>query len=236
LRQHHHHVIEARIEEHGAGVSRKQWKEHRNEANMIKDAGLAYWEAKGNGREIYCPVCLEYCGSKGDLGIGSHKKLHVTKQCVARHLGTARHKQALQLQGMEMERKARRARVGLSVGKTTLHTLREGCSYLRFEEKLLTLRLSLLDIGSMNHSVKFIEGFVNIMEVVMDGRIRDHIRAIDEVTCRKRLFAFAADRALELHRTGDVVGMLIMTEEGVIKPKLSLSATCWLLNTRVALL
>ena len=94
---------------------------------------------------------------------------------------------------MEVERKARPNRVGLTVGRTALQTLREGCNYLQFEEKLLILQLSSLDIGSMNHSVKFIEGFVDSMEVVMDRRIRDHIRAIDEVIVRKRLFAFAAD-------------------------------------------
>ncbi len=31
------------------------------------------------------------------------------------------------------------------------------------------------------------------------------------------MFAFAADKVTELHRTGDVVGMLILTEEGEIK-------------------
>ncbi len=80
---------------------------------------------------------------------------------------------------MEVKRKARRSRVGLSFGRAALQTLREGCTYLQFEEKLLTLHLSGVDIGSMNHSVKFIEGFVDSMEVVMDRRIRDHVRAID---------------------------------------------------------
>jgi hypothetical protein len=38
LRQQHHNAIEARIEEHGTGVSRQQWKDHRNESDMIRDA------------------------------------------------------------------------------------------------------------------------------------------------------------------------------------------------------
>ncbi len=75
-----------------------------------------------------------------------------------------------------------------------------------------------LDIGSLNHSVKFIDGFVDSMAVVMDERIREHVQEIDRVTGRKRVFEFAADKVTELHTTGDVVGMLIMTEEGEIKP------------------
>ncbi len=88
---------------------------------MIKDAGLAYRETEGNGREIYCQVCLTHCGSKDDVGIGSQRKfLYVTKKCVDRHIGTERHKQALQLQWMEVERKARGTRVGLLVGRAAL--------------------------------------------------------------------------------------------------------------------
>ena len=33
----------------------------------------------------------------------------------------------------------------------------------------------------MNHSVEFIEGFVDSMEAVMDRKIREHIHAIDTV-------------------------------------------------------
>jgi hypothetical protein len=115
---------------------------------------------------------------------------------------------------MELERKARRARVGLSVGRATFQAIREGCSYLQFEEKLLNLHLSGLEIGFMNHSVRFIKGFVDSMTVVMDMRIRDHMHVVDVVIGRKRLFAFAADKVTQLHRTRDAIGMVIMTEDG----------------------
>ena len=54
------------------------------------------------------------------------------------------------------------------------------------------------------------------MEVLMDKRIWDYIHAVDPVKGRKRLFAFAADKAPKLHMTRDV-GILIMPEEGAIK-------------------
>jgi hypothetical protein len=54
LRQQQQHETE----EHGTGVSWELWKEHRNEANMVRDVGLAYRETDENGREIYCPICL----------------------------------------------------------------------------------------------------------------------------------------------------------------------------------
>ncbi len=114
---------------------------------MVKDVGLAYRETDESGREIYCPICLTYCGGKGDVGIACNKKLHVTKKCVARHLDTTMHMKALQMQAMEVDRQARRNRVGLIVGRAALQTLREGSSYLQFEEKLLNLHLAGLDIG-----------------------------------------------------------------------------------------
>jgi hypothetical protein len=54
LRMQHQHVTY----EHGTGVSREPWKEHRNEEDMVKHVGLAYRETNENNREIYCPVCL----------------------------------------------------------------------------------------------------------------------------------------------------------------------------------
>jgi hypothetical protein len=163
-------------------------------------------------------MCLTYCGSKGDVDITSHRKLHVINKYVGRHLGTTRHKQVLELEVVGVERQARRTRVGLTVGKATLHTLREDCNYLQFEEKLLNLHLDGLDIASINNSVKFIEGFVDNMAIVMDTRIRDYVHSKDHVTRRERLsFAFAGDKVIELHRTGDAIGMFIVTEEGEIK-------------------
>jgi hypothetical protein len=70
----------------------------------------------------------------------------------------------------------------------------------------------------MNHFVRFIKGFVDIMKFGMDKRIRDYIHDVDIVKGRKRLFAFAADKVTELHMTGDAIGMLIMPEEGEFKP------------------
>jgi hypothetical protein len=83
---------------------------------------------------------------------------------------------------------------------------------------MLSHHLAGLDIGSMNHSVKFIQGFVDSMDDVMDMRIREHLHAVDDVAGRKRLFAFAADKVTKLHRTGDAIGLLITTEEGEVKP------------------
>ena len=59
LKQQQQHLTQQR----GTCVSRELWKEHRNEADMVRDVGLAYREDDANGREIYCLVCLTYGGS-----------------------------------------------------------------------------------------------------------------------------------------------------------------------------
>ena len=51
-------------QQHGTVVFREIWREHRNEADMVSDADLAYKDTDDNGREIYCPICLTYCDSK----------------------------------------------------------------------------------------------------------------------------------------------------------------------------
>ena len=48
-------------EQIGKGVSREHyWRLHDNEADMVKDAGLAYETANDEGRTIYCPICKDF--------------------------------------------------------------------------------------------------------------------------------------------------------------------------------
>jgi hypothetical protein len=61
--------------------------------------------------------------------------------------------------------------------------------------------------------VMFVEEFVDSMPYVMGWRIREHLHAVDYVTSRKHLFAFAADTVTDVHKTGDAIVMLIMTKE-----------------------
>ena len=77
--------------------------------------------------------------------------------------------------------------------------MREGTSYLQFESKLHSFHLAGVDIGSLNHSREFIRAFVGSMATVMDLRIQRHLHAVDDVTGRKRIFAFMADKVTELH-------------------------------------
>ena len=68
------------------------------------------------------------------------------------------------------------------------------------------------DIGSLNHSRQFARAIVGSMSVVMDRRIERHLHAVDVVTGRKRIFAFMADKVTELHKTGDAVTLMVMSE------------------------
>ena len=55
------------------------------------------------------------------------------------------------------------------------------------------------------------------MPVVMNQRISRHLNEVDAVTCRKRLFAFTADKVTELHRTGDAFAVMVMSEIGELQ-------------------
>ncbi len=55
------------------------------------------------------------------------------------------------------------------------------------------------------------------MTVVMDRRIEKHLLAIDPITSRKRIFAFMADKFTELHRRGDTVALMAMSEGGELE-------------------
>ena len=74
------------------------------------------------------------------------------------------------------------------------------------------MHISGLDIGSLNHSRAFITKFVESMSSVMDRKIVCHVKAVDPITRRKRVFSFMADKVTELHMTRDVVALLVLSE------------------------
>ena len=150
---------------------------------------------------MYCPVCLKYCKGDGLEVVNVVSRISVTRKLIGRHLAIQRHKQALVEEQRDATREDRRRRIGLNIARTALHTLREGASYVQFEHKLQSLHLDGVDIGSMNHSMECIRGFVESMTTVMNRRISEYVRAIDPITGRKRVFAFMADKVTELHRT-----------------------------------
>ncbi len=45
-------------------------------------------------------------------------------------------------------------------------------------------------------------------------RIERHLYVVDAVTSRKRIFAFMVDKVTEIHRTGDAVASMVMSEGG----------------------
>jgi hypothetical protein len=162
-------------------------------------------------------VCLKHRAVDGNEVVNVSGRLSLARKAIGRHLASKRHKHALDEEHREAVRETRRHRVGINIARTALQTLREGASYVRFEHKLQGLHLAGVDIGSMNHSRQFIRGFVDNMTDVMNMRIMDHVGAIYPITGRKRVFAFMADTVTELHRTGDAVALMIMSEEGELQ-------------------
>jgi hypothetical protein len=150
LRQSQHQ----QLEEHGTCVSKERWEDHQNEADMVREAGLAYIVAECEGREVHCPICLQYrVGyNRVSVTVTVFHKLCYTKRAIGRHLNTHVHKATLDEKPGEEKRQARRVQIGLTIAKIALQILREGSTYVQFEKKLLTLHLLGQDIGSMNHS------------------------------------------------------------------------------------
>ena len=216
MRQHQLH----RIEQHGTGLIRENWTEAYVEADMVRDARLAYRELDGGrGREIFCLACNDDYGRgvAATTAIYNPHHLKNLRTCIFRHFLTDAHRKALTEKEKEGTRNLRRIRVGINIARTALQTVREGTNYLQFEEKLHILHLAGSDIGPLNHLRQFIRAFVGSMAIVMDKRIERHLHAVDAITGRKRIFAFMADKVTELHITRDAVVMMVMSSVGELQ-------------------
>ncbi len=62
--------------------------DHDNEADMVRDASLAYRDTDERGRQVYCPVCLKHRGIDGHAVIIVYRKLGINRKSIGRHLVT----------------------------------------------------------------------------------------------------------------------------------------------------
>jgi hypothetical protein len=197
---------------------RENYTAHTVEADMIKDSGMAYREIGGRDRTIFCPVCSEYGrGVAADSVFYNNKRLKKLRFSIRRHLATDAHQNALAEKEKGRTRNLRRIRIRLSITRTTMQGVREGNRYLLFKERLQSIHLAGLNIGSLNHSRQIITSFVGSMLVVMVQRILRHLHEVYAVAGRKRLFALMADKVTELHTIGDAIAVMVMSEVGELQ-------------------
>jgi hypothetical protein len=144
--------------------------QHTVEADIVKDAGLAYNEIEGGrDREITCPVCRDYGrGIAAEASFNNNQRVKFLRKTIQRHMEMDAHAKALTAMDKERTRNQRLCHVGLIIGRTSLQIMREGCNYLTFEGKLHNLHLAGFDIGSLSHSRELIRAFVGSMITLMD--------------------------------------------------------------------
>ena len=70
--------------------------EHVTVPDMIRDSSLAYRDTDGEGRQVYCPICLKYRAGDSNEIINMYRRLSDTHKSIARHLSAQGHKQAFE--------------------------------------------------------------------------------------------------------------------------------------------
>ncbi len=52
---------------------------HTNLPDMVRDSGLDFRDTDGEGREVFCPVCLKYRAGDGHELVNASRRMHVTR-------------------------------------------------------------------------------------------------------------------------------------------------------------
>ncbi len=109
--------------------------DHRNEADMVRDAGFTYESNEEGERVISCPLCVEFGdsvrGKAGTIKLG--RRTCDMRKAIMKHLHGRMHADALEARQHELRRNVRRMRNGLNIARTVLQTLQEGSSFVQFE-------------------------------------------------------------------------------------------------------
>jgi hypothetical protein len=163
---------------------------------------------------IQCPVCIITQPNRCTFKVA--QTLTDFRKAVSRHILSNAHMAAHKARVAEEARLEMHKNTGLTMGRLALQTLREAGSYKAFERKVVDAYLYGVRVGSINHSTEFISKLVPCMYAVTVERIKRYLHRTDPLTGKKQVFAVNADKATELHRTGQAIGAITF-EDGVLK-------------------
>lgn len=110
-----------------------------------------------------------------------------------------------------------RVSAGLNLARLALQTVKEHNADHSYERAVSTAKALGLNVGTKNHSRKFLPRIRKSMRAVLNETFMTLLTEPDPATKRPPAFAVMADKATLLHRTGQMVGIILMIA-GVLTP------------------
>ena len=201
--------------------------------NMLQLGNIEGFRFSISENILICSCCATYSAlapaamKKGHMSVGAFKgpsrKSQLTstrllaniKQDMRVHLHGEWHawSKSYEAQQQRVDKEARRA--GVNVGKLVLANIKEHDSDLSFERRLALLHSHGVDIGTKQHSRKFVPQLRESMHAVLAQSIQKLLEKPMDATQQPPPFAVAADKATVFRRTGQMHGILVMIN-GVI--------------------
>jgi hypothetical protein len=106
---------------------------------------------------------------------------------------------------------------GLSLARLVLQNVKEHQSDKSYERSVATAKALGQNVGTKNHSRGFVPRLRKSMRAVLNSTFTRLLTEPDPATKRPPAFSVMADKATVLHRTGQMVGIIVMLS-GVLTP------------------
>ena len=222
------HALQKEDARKAAADAEKKKVEQSIRAATVKEIATKYdfiIECRHNGAFLVCKCCQSHstrgtpggtAGPPGEINT-TNVRLYDVKRRVLSHMGTKTHLEALPRYKKHQNRTSLLEAYGYRISRTAYNTILEGRSYESFERDLLLQSLNGVDLGNFNHSNDFCRTFLSHLHTELKTLVVAGINDPQDVLGgRKPPFALNADKATMLHRTGHIVGLLII-DEGAIK-------------------
>ena len=173
-----------------------------------------------SGTEVRCGVCPGYDRRRGltEPGVFNvNQPFSQLKRSLGDHILSERHRNALDALDTDRTQASVRLRAGLNVARAVYLRIKQGGSYLGFEDELVLLDECGSDVGTLNHSRMFAAAFVDSLYSALRERVKKLLNsphaALGDLMPP---FAVNADKATCLRHTNQIVGLL-MFMNGEIK-------------------
>ena len=222
------HALQKEDARKAAADAEKKKVEQSIRAATVEEIATKYdfiIECRHNGAFLVCKCCQSHstrgtpggtAGPPGEINT-TNVRLYDVKRRVLSHMGTKTHLEALPRYKKHQNRTSLLEAYGYRISRTAYNTILEGRSYESFERDLLLQSLNGVDLGNFNHSNDFCRTFLSHLHTELKTLVVAGINDPQDVLGgRKPPFALNADKATMLHRTGHIVGLLII-DEGAIK-------------------
>lgn len=204
----------------GIAAAKEQYIDCKSIEDLERLGDFEYNAEKGAVLCLACSCIAAHFGSELEdtfYGKIQSREFRNMKKSLKRHLTTPKHIESVNKEEvkekMEVKLASREKKIRLTIGDVCYYLLKNGRPYTDFPTILVVLSRAGVDIGDLNHGVKFVQLLRPVCAEVIDKRLTNFFHSIMPQTGRRPVAKVLADKGTWKHATRMICGMFTVVPD-----------------------